>query len=164
MRTLLLLLLAASSCSLLPERVYTEVTNSPLADLHPDLGDFDEYAFTVGLEYDLKPQEVVISGQRYNHPWDLASAIGIYDEVPPIPTPLNVEDPDLRARVEVLMGKLEGIAEDVTVVRDATDVVTGEASSINRIFLGGGGFVGLLALLFGGRAYRRTHSTPKTED
>ena len=160
----LLLLVLFAACSLLPDRVYTEVAHAPLADLHEDLGDFSPYEFTVGLEWALQPTDVIILGQRDAHPWDFASSLGIYDgQTPHVPSPLLVADDALLERLAILAGRVDEGAADIEVLRETSDSVMEEWDTINRTLLGGGGLGGLILLILGGRAFLRSRQTTTKE-
>jgi len=164
MRALFLLSLALlGSCALLPDRVYSSVSNNPW---DPRLTDTDEAVVTFGVEYDLAPQRVVIAGQQERHPWDAGAALGLWGgEEPTGPVPLVVEDDriaeTLRAVADGLAELHEatisnartnaGLASDVRSMREALDDARESWDVANRTLLGGGGLGTLILLLLGGR-------------
>jgi hypothetical protein len=70
-------LLMLIGCSLLPDRFYAEVGESPFPTT--------------------APQRVVVVGQEDRHPWDLGARFGVYEPEAPEPTPLIVEDANAQA-------------------------------------------------------------------
>lgn len=157
----IVLALSASSCSVLPDRVYGEAQNNPWRG-----PDDEDLSFTFGVEYDLAPQEVVIAGQQRRHPWDVREALGIHDgDEPEGPVPLVVEDDRMAETLQavaVALDELHGatvsnartmdaLAKDARAMREAFDRAEASWDAVNRTLLGGGGLGTLLLLLLGGR-------------
>jgi hypothetical protein len=170
-RALLVLLVLAPSCQVLPDEVYFEAGQAPLADLHEALGGFDQYAMTVGFSWQLQPRDVVILGQRAGHPWDVGAMMGIYDGPQAgAPTPLSVHDDaayskladtaaDLNTQITTLSATVTDQAKDLKAVRETTDKLNG----IIVWILSGGGIT-LLSLLGVGVHKVRTGRQTKTEE
>lgn len=164
MKLLALLALALlGSCSLLPDRVYSDVSNNPW---DPRLTDTDEVVVTFGVEYDLAPQRVVIAGQQERHPWDAGAALGLWEgEEPSGPVPLVVEDDRIAETLAAVAAGLselhdatisnartmDALARDARAMREAFDRAESSWDSVNRTLLGGGGLTTLLLLLLGRR-------------
>jgi len=155
-----LVALVVSACSLLPDRVYTEVANNPW---DPRLTETDEYVVSFGVEYDLSPQEVVIAGQQERHPWDAGAALGLWEGQDAMgPVPLVVEDTDTKQVLEELhlaivaqTQTMAQLAADARAMREAFDRAESSWDSVNRTLLGGGGLGSLILLLAGGRVLAR---------
>jgi hypothetical protein len=136
-------LLMLIGCSLLPDRFYAEVGESPFPTTAPGW-EGEELVATVGASWSLKPQRVVVVGQEDRHPWDLGARFGVYEPEAPEPTPLIVEDANAQA------------------IREAVDELRDEWHAVNQTLLGGGGLTTLILLAVGGRVLaRRKQSTPK---
>jgi hypothetical protein len=165
---IILALASCAACFVLPDRIQVGIEPSPLAELHPALGDFESHAISIRAEYDLQPTEVIIAGQREGHPWDFGKSLGLYGgDDNDAPTPITVADEELRDKVAALVAKnthmeesLDQLEEDSKAIRSAFD----DMAAFLRLLGGGSGGVGLLALIFGGRAmYQRRHQ-PQPEE
>lgn len=148
-----LLLLAA--CAVLPDRVYVEASEREISDFYDR-----EWLGTVGVEYDLQPQSVVIRGQTEEHPWDLLGGLdlGVYEppEDAPSPTPIFVRDADMAELIGAVHVTLDDLTE--TNARLASDI-----HELRTALLGTGTGGGLLLLLLGGAAVRRRRAHPEPE-
>ena len=133
-----------TGCAILPDEFYIEAGPNPWDPRSPYNDPVEEYVGMAGFTWNLQPREVVISGQRDSHPWDIPALVGIHHpDSEDGPIPLVVEDP---ASAE--------IADDINHMRESLDKVAAEWDMINKTLLGGGGLGALILLLIGSKVLR----------
>lgn len=144
MRYLLCFLLVG--CSMLPDEFYIEAGPNPWDPRSPYNDPVDEYVGMAGFTWNLQPREVVISGQRDSHPWDIPALVGIHHpDAESGPIPLVVED-----------SATAKVADDIRHMRETLDSAKNEWDIINKTLLGGGGLSALVLLLLGSKALKAT--------